>query len=602
MKSEKAISMARRKVASKLTKGLKGLFIFIFLMSGLINLLALTGSFYMMQIYDRAIPSGNIPTLLALSGLAIGLYVFQGVFETLRSQILVRVGAGLDKKLAPLAHQVAIDMPRFGFSTSESLERGRDVDAVRGFLGSQGPLALFDLPWMPIYLIFVYALHPYLGALVLAGAVVLSMLAIATELLTRRLSGATHEAAIARNSIADSNTRNAEVLRAMGFGMRAIERFVTANQEHLSLQTRANDISGTLGAISRILRLIMQSATLGLGAYLTIQGQMSGGAIIAASIASSRALAPVDMAIANWKNVVHARGAWGRIKETMVALSDERPPMDLPRASRSIKIDKLTVAAPATGRVLLTDVSFEVKAGQALGIIGPSGGGKTTLVRALTGIWPSLRGSVRLDGAELAQWPDEMLGEMVGYLPQDVALMDGSIEENISRLDVEAHPDSVVRAAKAAGVHELIVHMQDGYQTQVGSQGATLSAGQRQRIGLARALYNDPFIVVMDEPNSNLDGEGEQALTEAIKAVKARGGVAIMVAHRPSALASVDFLAVIQQGKMVAFGPRDDILGNNQSQNQNQNQDDIQKRQPVLRTGVAQLVQSVRNTPRLVEF
>jgi PrtD family type I secretion system ABC transporter len=595
MRNEKSNAVARRKVAGKLTRGLRGLFVFVFSMSGLINLLALTGSFYMMQIYDRALPSGNIPTLVALSALAIGLYVFQGVFETLRSQILIRVGAGLDKKLAPLAHQVAIDMPRFGFSTSESLERGRDVDSVRNFLGSQGPVALFDLPWLPIYLIFIYALHPYLGALVIAGAIVLSMLAIATELLTRKLSGATHEAMIARNTIADSNTRNAEVLCAMGFGARAVERFVNANQEHLALQTRANDISGTLGSISRILRLILQSATLGLGAYLTIQGQMSGGAIIAASIASSRALAPVDMAIANWKNVVHARGAWGRIKETMVALSDDRPPMELPVASRSVKVEKLTVAAPSSGRVLLTDVTFDVKAGQALGIIGPSGGGKTTLVRALTGIWPSLRGSVRLDDAELVQWSSEALGAMVGYLPQDVALLDGTIEENISRLEAEPDPKAVVKAAKAAGVHELIVHMPDGYQTQVGSQGATLSAGQRQRIGLARALYNDPFLVIMDEPNSNLDGEGEQALSEAIKAVKARGGVAIMVAHRPSALASVDFLAVIQQGKLIAYGPKDEILGQKPTQNQNQNLE------PNRAPAIGRLVNAARSTPRLVE-
>jgi PrtD family type I secretion system ABC transporter len=316
--------------------------------------------------------------------------------------------------------------------------------------------------------------------------------------------------------------------------------------------------------------MILQSATLGLGAYLTIEGQMSGGAIIAASIASSRALAPVDMAIANWKNVVQARGAWARILETMIALSEDKKPMDLPRASKSIKVEKLTVAAPASGRVLLTEITFEVKAGQALGIIGPSGGGKTTLVRALTGIWPSLRGSVRLDEAELAQWPEEMLGSLLGYLPQDVALLDGTIEENIARLDSKADAEAVVKAARAAGVHDMIVHMPDGYQTQVGSQGATLSAGQRQRIGLARALYNDPLIVVMDEPNSNLDGEGEQALTEAIKAVKARGGIAIMVAHRPSALAAVDFLAVIQQGKMVAYGTKDEILGQRQGQNQNQ--------------------------------
>ncbi|MGL4405950.1 MAG: type I secretion system permease/ATPase, partial [Notoacmeibacter sp.] len=408
-----------------------------------------------------------------------------------------------------------------------------------------------------------------------------TLIAIATELLTRKLSSATYEAVINRNTIADSNSRNAEVLRAMGFGNRAVKKFVEANQEHLTLQTRANDISGTLGAVSRILRLILQSATLGLGAYLAIKGQMSGGAIIAASIASSRALAPVDLAIGNWKNVVQARNAWTRIKETMIALADDRQTMQLPRAQKAIKVEKLTVAAPSSGRVLLTDVTFELKAGQALGVIGSSGGGKTTLVRALTGIWPSLRGTVRLDEAELAQWPEEALGAMVGYLPQDVALLDGTIAENISRLEANADPAIIVRAAQAAGVHDLIVHLPDGYETQVGTQGAVLSAGQRQRIGLARALYNDPFIVIMDEPNSNLDGEGELALTQAIKAIKARAGIAIVVAHRPSALAAVDYLAVVQQGKMVAFGLKDEILGQNQNQNQSQNQN--QKPNPVVR-------------------
>ncbi len=561
----KNASDSGKKPTDKLTGGLRGLFLFVFGMSGIINLLALTGSFYMMQIYDRAIPSQNIPTLLALSGLAIGLYLFQGVFETVRSQILIRVGAALDRKLAPLAHRVSIDMPRFGFSPSESLERGRDVDTIRGFLGSQGPVALFDLPWLPLYLIFVYVLHPYLGALVIAGAFTLSMLAIATELLTRRLAGATHKSTLTRNGIADSNARNSEILRAMGIGSRAVARFRDANAEHLSLHTRTNDISGTLSAISRVLRMILQSATLGLGAYLTIQGQMSGGAIIAASVASSRALAPVDMAISNWKYVVQARGAWNRINETLVALMDSKAPMNLPTPVKTFRVEKLTVAAPSNGRILLSEISFELKAGQALGVIGSSGGGKTSLMRAMTGVWSALRGSIRFDDADLSQWPESSMGSLIGYLPQDVSLMDGTIGENIARLDPEASPDDVVAAAKAAGVHQMIVRMPDGYQTQVGSQGQVLSAGQRQRIGLARALFGQPFVVMMDEPNSNLDAEGEQALTEAINGIKARGGIAIVIAHRPSALAAIDLMAVIQNGKMLAFGSKEEVMGQGQA-------------------------------------
>ncbi len=543
-----------------LVSGFRGILVFLILMSGIINILALTGAFYMLQIYDRALTGGSIPTLLALSALAIGLYLFQGAFDVVRSQVLVRVGAQLDRKIAPMAHSVAIDMPRFGFSTTEALERGRDVDTVRSFLGSQGPIALFDLPWMPIYLIFVYALHPYLGSLTLGGAVILTVLTVATELMTRKLSAKTQQAVITRNAIADSNARNADILKAMGFAGRAVARFNAANDTHLALQTRTNDISGTFGAISRVLRMVLQSAVLGLGAYLTIIGELSAGAIIAASVASSRALAPIDLAIGNWKGVVAARLAFQRLRETVVALASAVKPMDLPAPTASLKVEKITVAAPSSGRVLLSEVGFELKAGDALGIIGPSAGGKTTLARALTSVWPVLRGSIRLDEAELNQWRDEVLGRYIGYLPQDVALLDATIEDNIARYAVDPDPRTIIEAARAASVHEMIVRMPEGYKTQIGPQGMALSAGQRQRIGLARALYGNPFLVVMDEPNSNLDGEGELALTAAIRGIRDRGGIAIVVAHRPSALAAVDLVAVIQGGRLSAFGPKNEII------------------------------------------
>lgn len=555
-----SFSAEQRRQAEKLTSGFRSIGVFLFVMSGIINILALTGAFYMLQIYDRALTSGSIPTLAALSLLAIGLYLFQGIFDILRAQVLIRLGARLDRKLAPAAHQVAIDMPRFGFSTAEAMERGRDVDTVRGFLGGQGPIALFDLPWMPLFLIFIYILHPWLGALTLAGAVVLTIITIVTELMTRRLSGATHQAVVTRNAIADSNTRNADILKAMGFANRAVARFNKANDDHLGLQTRTNDISGTFGAISRVLRMILQSAVLGLGAFLTIQGDLSAGAIIAASVASARALAPIDLAIGNWKQIVSARTAYGRLKETVMALAGADQPMALPDPSRSLKVENITVAAPGTGRVLLSEVSFELTQGQALGIIGPSGGGKTTLVKALTGIWPVLRGAVRLDDAELQQWDETQLGRFFGYLPQEVALLDADIEENISRLDENPQASMVVDAARGASVHEMIVRMPDGYRTELGPLGVSLSGGQRQRIGLARALYGNPFVVVLDEPNSNLDGEGEAALTAAVEGVKARGGIVVVIAHRPSALAAVDLVAVVQNGKMTAFGPKDEII------------------------------------------
>lgn len=560
MTHSKDLTIARRRDLAQLTQGYRGIFLFLFGISGLINLLALTGSLYMLQVYDRALTSGSVQTLAALSVLVIGLYLFQGGFDLIRSQVLVRAGARLDKAMAPIAHRVAIDMPRFGFSSSEALERGRDVDTVRSFLGGQGPGALFDMPWMPLYLVFVYFLHPWLGALIFAGACVLTLLTILSEVLTRRLNGTTRQAAIHRNAIADSNARNAEVLKAMGFAHRAVDRFSAANRDHLVLQTQANDLGGTFGAISRVLRMVLQSAILGLGAYLAIKGDLSAGAIIAASVASARALAPVDLAIGNWKSFVAARMAFQRLRETVVALSKAVEPMQLPVPARYLKVDKITVAAPGSGQVLLSEVSFDVKAGSAIGIIGPSAGGKTTLVRALTGIWPSLRGSVRLDGAELTQWPEEKLGDYIGYLPQEVSLLDATIEENISRLRPDADPQTIVAAAMAAGVHDMIVRLPDGYKTQLGPQGTSISAGQRQRIGLARALYGNPFLVIMDEPNSNLDGEGEVALKTAIEGIKARNGIAIIVAHRPSALAAVDSVGIIQNGKLVAFGPRDEIL------------------------------------------
>lgn len=553
-------SLAYKRNADALMKEFRGIGIFLFSVSGIINVLALTGSFYMLQIYDRALTSGSVQTLLALSALAIGLYLFQGMFDIVRGQVLVRVGARLDRKLAPMAHQVAVDMPRFGFSTAEALERGRDVDTVRSFLGSQGPMALFDLPWMPIYLIFVYLLHPLLGAVTIGGAFVLTMLTILAELLSRRLSNATQQAVVSRNGIADSNTRNADILKAMGMTMRAVGRFSAANKEHLALQTQANDITGTLSAISRVLRMLLQSALLGLGAYLTIQGHLSAGAIIAVSVASSRALAPIDLAIGNWKNVVASRNAFKRLLDTVVALGDAPEPMNLPAPTRSLKVEKITVAAPASGKILLSDAEFELKAGDALGIIGPSAGGKTTLVRALTGIWPVLRGGVRLDDADLSQYPEDVLGQQIGYLPQEIGLLDATIEENISRIALRPDPSGVIEAARAAGVHEMIVRLEDGYRTKIGPQGVALSAGQRQRIGLARALYGKPFLVVMDEPNSNLDGEGEAALTDAIRSIRDRGGIAIVVAHRPSALAAVDLVAVVQSGRITAFGEKSEVL------------------------------------------
>lgn len=553
------MSTAKKKQPNRI-KGFRGIVLYLLGLSGVINVLALTGAFYMMQIYDRALTSGSVSTLVALSVLAIGLYLFQGAFDILRSQILVRLGARTDAQLAPLAHQVVIDMPRFGYSTAEATERGRDVDTLRGFLSGQGPIALFDLPWIPVYLAFVWLLHPMLGMLTLGGALVLAALTVLTEVLTRRHAQSMIRASVTRSAVMDSNARNSDILHAMGMTSRAISRFEKANDRHLDHQTRTSDIGGTLSGISKVLRMMLQSAILGLGAYLAIRGQLSAGSIIASSIVTGRALAPVDLAIAQWKNVVSARRSYRRLNETLAVLADKPELLPLPAPSTSLQVDNITTVAPSSGSVLLSEVSFELKAGQALGLIGPSGGGKTTLARSILGIWPVLRGSIRIDGAALDQWNEDFFREHVGYLPQDVALIDGTVSDNIARFDPDPDPRRIIQAARAAGIHDMIVRLRDGYGTDLGPQGMALSAGQRQRIALARALYGEPFLVVLDEPNSNLDAEGEEALTAAIAGVRARGGIVIIVAHRPSALVAVDMIGLVQNGRLVSFGPKETLL------------------------------------------
>jgi ATP-binding cassette, subfamily C, bacterial len=543
-------------------RDLKAFGLWIFLISGMINILALTGSVYMMQVYDRALTSGSVETLAFLSVLAIGLFFFHGAFDALRAKIMVRLGARMDRRLAPLTHKLAIEMPRRGFSTTEALDRGRQVDTLRNFLASQAPAAMFDLPWMPIFLIFVFLLHPVLGSVALGGAVVLALLTVVAELRSRGLAQAAQRSMVARNAAAESNARNSDAMIAMGIVDRAVVRFDRLNDDHLTHQARNAEIISTISAFSRVLRMILQSALLGLGAYFTIQGQLSAGAIIAVSVASARALAPIDQVIGNWRGIAAARHAYLQLRDTLAALEDERPYMDFPRASDSVTVEGLTVASPATGRILLADVSFDLRAGQALAIVGPSGGGKSTLLRALSGVWQPLRGSVRFDGVSLPQIAPAKLGELIGYLPQEVSLFDGTILENINRFSEQRDTAAVYEAATTSGVHGMIVNMPDGYDTQVGSQGTALSAGQRQRIGLARALYGNPFVVILDEPNASLDATGEKALNDTIRAIRARNGIVIVVAHRPNVLAAVDMVAVVQAGKMVAFGPKDEVLGN----------------------------------------
>lgn len=404
-------------------------------------------------------------------------------------------------------------------------------------------------------------LHPMLAFIVLGGGVILALLTLLTEISTRQHSSAMHKAAAERASILDANVRNVEVIRTMGFLGRSVQRFDDINRKHLALQLRTSDIGGTYSGIAKVLRMILQSAILGLGAYYTIKGELSAGSIIAASVASARALAPVDMVIGQWKGFVAARRSLKRLKDLMAVLEGDAARVSLPKPRNTLKVDKITVAAPGAGVVVLSDVSFELTSGQALGLIGPSASGKSSVARAIMGAWPLARGAVRLDGADISQWDADQLGGELGYLPQEVSLMDGTIAQNICRFDPNVDSEAIIAAATTAGVHEMILRLPDGYETAIGANGASLSAGQRQRLALARALYGNPFLVVLDEPNSNLDAEGEAALAEAIQVMRMLGSIVVVIAHRPSVLAAVDMVGIMQGGRLTAFGPKDEVLG-----------------------------------------
>src|SRR6185295_3518255 len=528
--------------------------------SCVVNVLALTGSFYMLQIYDRVLSSRSIPTLIALSVLAIALYLFQGGLEIVRSQVLVRLASRLDRQLTTMTHDAVVRMRSFVGTQASPMQPLRDVDAIRTFLSGQAPVAILDMPWMPLYLGFVFLLHPVLGWATTAGALFLISLTVLTERLMRAPSEASSGATRQRWSLAEASEQNAEVLNAMGFAHRFMRRFQAASQEYLAANERLSDIVGSLTVVSRVFRLMLQSALLGLGAYLTINGEMTAGAIIACSIAASRALAPIEVAIANWRGFVAARQSAHRLETVFVSLPQRSKPLLLQPPTSGLSLEGLAVAVPGTQTVTLSNITFAVKAGSVVAVIGPSAAGKSTLARAITGVWPLARGAVRLDGATHASWSPEELGKHIGYLPQDVQLFDGTITENIARF--EENPDSlkVIAASQMACVHEMVLRLPNGYETRIGPGGSVLSAGQRQRIALARALYGNPFLVVLDEPNSNLDSDGERALTQAIKGVRARGGIVIVVAHRAGILASLDFVLAMDAGMVRSFGPRDVVV------------------------------------------
>jgi PrtD family type I secretion system ABC transporter len=443
---------------------------------------------------------------------------------------------------------------------SDGQQPVRDLDRIRSFMSGSGPNALFDLPWVPLYLAICFAFHTLIGVTALGGAIVLIALTFLTESLSRGPVKAATAHAAARNRFAEASRRNAEVIVAMGLTERLAARWLDLGRDYLAQQKRASDVAGGLGSAGRTLRMALQSAVLGVGAYLVIEQEATGGIIIASSILSGRALAPIDLAIANWKSFVSARQGWRRLEEVLAAMPPWATRLELPAPAQTLSLEALSVAPPGAKALVVQDIRLTLKAGNALGIVGPSASGKSSLVRAIVGVWPAVRGCVRLDGATIDQWTAAARGRHIGYLPQDVELFEGTVAQNIARFEAGPPADAIIAAAQAAGVHDLIVNLPAGYETELGEHGAALSAGQRQRIALARALYGEPFLVVLDEPNSNLDADGEEALTKAIFGVRARGGIVVVVAHRPSALAAVDHVLAMVRGTQQAFGPKDKLV------------------------------------------
>jgi ATP-binding cassette subfamily C protein len=556
-----AVPGVRRSELGEALRACRNAFIGVGLMSCMINLLYLTGSIFMLEIYDRVLPSRSVPTLVGLVILAGGLYIAQGILDLIRGRILVRIGTSLDEALSGRVFETVVRLPLMAGGRNEGLQPLRDLDNIRSFLSSMGPGAFFDLPWLPFYLAICFAFHVLIGATALVGAIILVILTILTEFMTRQPAREAMGLAARRNDLAAASRRNAEVLVAMGMSGRLTRRWSVTNEEYLAGNQRTSDVAGGLGAIAKVLRMTLQSAVLGVGAYLVIHQEATAGIIIAGSILAARALAPVDLAIAHWRGFVAARQSWHRLNRLLAALPAQTAPTRLQAPSRRLSVENVSIVPPGDQKVIVHDASFALEAGNGLGIIGPSGSGKSSLVRALVGVWQPVRGKVRLDAAALDQWSSDVLGRHVGYLPQDVELFAGTVAQNICRFDPDAASENIIAAAKEAGVHEMIVKMSEGYDTQVGEHGVSLSAGQAQRVALARALYGAPFLIVLDEPNSNLDTEGDEALTRAVRSARERGAIVVVVAHRPIGIEAVDMLLVLKDGRMQAFGPKEQVLG-----------------------------------------
>ena len=536
--------------------------------SAITNLLMLVPSLYMLQVYDRVLASGNVLTLTMLTILMLGAYMLMTSLELIRSFVLVRVGAKFDMMLNKRVYTAAFEqnLKQAGGNAGQALS---DLTNLRQFLTGNALFAFFDAPWFPIYLIVIFFFEPSLGFFALGGTVILVVLAYINEKVTHKPLSEANSMAISAGNLATNNLRNAEVIESMGMLPNLISRWFKLHSKFLHLQADASKKAGTVGAATKFVQVSLQSLVLGFGALLVIEGKISAGMMIAASILVGRALQPVQQVIGVWKTVDGTRSAYGRLVRLLDANPARPAGMPLPKPQGALSVEGASAAPPGVKTPVVRNVSFAISPGDVLGVIGPSGSGKSTLARLLVGVWPTMVGKVRLDGADIYQWNKAELGPSIGYLPQDIELFSGTVSENIARFG-EIDSEKVVMAAKRAGVHDMILHLPEGYDSMLGDGGAGLSGGQKQRLGLARAMYGDPSVIVLDEPNSNLDDAGEQALVNAVKDLRQRGKTIILITHRTSAIAATTKLLLMREGSVHMFGPTDKVLAAMNEANQKQ--------------------------------
>lgn len=537
-----------------------GLVLVAILFSIFVNALMLTGPLYMLQVYDRVLGSGSEATLVALSVLVIGLFLAMGVLEYARGKVMAIVGARFQERLDRRVFAAAMQRSAVAPNDPAAIVAQRDLEAIRTFLASPVLLALLDLPWTPFFIAAIFIFHPLLGWLAIGGGVFLVCLTALNQITSQQPQREAGFASVQSERLSDQLKSEAETLQALGMSGAGYDRWQLARQNALKRGIAVAGVAGGFGALAKTFRLFLQSAMLGFGAWLVLRGELSAGAMIVSSTLMGRGLAPIEMAVGQWAVAQRANEAWHRLSELLSHVPQAMPRTVLPRPKALLEVDSLSVGPPGEQVATLRMVSFRLEPGQALGVIGSSGSGKSTLAKALTGVWRPLGGKVRLDGAALDQYDPDVLGRYLGYLPQRIALFDGTIAENIARLDAQMDSGRIVAAARKADAHDMIVKLPQGYDTRITAAGGRLSGGQMQRIGLARALYGDPVLLILDEPNSNLDNEGSAALNAAIRTMKAEGKSVLIMAHRPAAIQECDLLLVLEGGVRKGFGPRDQVL------------------------------------------